>query len=174
MIQAPLKKSLDAFKSLKAISGGLTDKTSGTSILVEIAWLILYTSFWNGIIFPEEEKRASIVIIRNMLMLKNSPQKGFIEFTQRVLLARYHNIPFYIAAPQSTFDLSLHDGSGIPIEQRTAEEITNGFGKRTAPVGVEVYNPAFDVTPAKLIAGIVTEYGIIRAPYGKNFKEVLR
>jgi methylthioribose-1-phosphate isomerase len=77
------------------------------------------------------------------------------------VLAKYHNIPFYVAAPRSTFDLSIVDGSEIPIEQRKAEEITFGLGKRTAPAGIAVYNPAFDVTPAELITGIVTERGII-------------
>ena len=91
MIQAPLQKSIETFKSLKAISGGLNDKTSGISILVNLAWTILYTAFWNGIIFSEEEKRSAMTSIRNILMLKNSPQKGYIEFIQRVLLARYHN-----------------------------------------------------------------------------------
>ena len=77
------------------------------------------------------------------------------------LLARAHGIPFYIAAPSSTFDLSLEDGRGIPIEQRDAAEVTEGFGCRTAPRGVRVYNPAFDVTPAELIRAIITEHGLI-------------
>jgi len=64
--------------------------------------------------------------------------------------------------PPSTFDLSLPDGSSIPIEQRPGEEIANGFGKRTAPAGITVFNPAFYVTPASLITGIVTEHGIIQ------------
>jgi methylthioribose-1-phosphate isomerase len=79
------------------------------------------------------------------------------------VLAKYHGIPFYVAAPSSTFDLSLPDGSGIPIEERDAREVTEGFGRRTAPEGVGVYNPAFDVTPASLISGIITERGVIRA-----------
>jgi len=78
------------------------------------------------------------------------------------LCAAAHGLPFYVAAPSTTFDLNLPDGSGIPIEERAETEITEGFGKRTAPVGVRVYNPAFDVTPARLIAGIVTELGVIR------------
>jgi methylthioribose-1-phosphate isomerase len=78
------------------------------------------------------------------------------------VLAHYHRIPFYVAAPTSTFDLTLVDGNQIPIEQRRAEEITNGFGRRTAPEGIDVYNPAFDVTPAELITAIVTERGILR------------
>src|SRR5262249_59200893 len=78
------------------------------------------------------------------------------------LLAKAHGIPFYVAAPSSTFDLSLPTGAGIPIEQRDPREVTHGFGRQTAPDGVKVYNPAFDVTPAELIAGIVTERGLIR------------
>ena len=82
-----------------------------------------------------------------------------------------HNIPFYVAAPSTTFDLALPSGDHIPIEQRSAEEITDGFGRRTAPEGVQVYNPAFDVTPARLIAGIITEKGILRPPFEKSIAE---
>ena len=77
-------------------------------------------------------------------------------------LARAHGIPFYVAAPTTTFDLSIATGREIPIEQRAAEEITHGFGRQTAPDGVAVYNPAFDVTPAELIAAIITDRGVIR------------
>ena len=77
------------------------------------------------------------------------------------ILAREHQIPFYIAAPSSTFDLELDSGDQIPIEQRDAEEITHGFGRQTAPVGVQVYNPAFDVTPAAYIKSIITDHGLI-------------
>lgn len=89
------------------------------------------------------------------------------------VLARHHRMPFYVAAPQNTFDLTLASGAGIPIEQRAAEEITSAFGKRTAPVGVEVYNPAFDVTPAELIAGIVTEHGIISPVSEEGIRNLL-
>ena len=78
------------------------------------------------------------------------------------VLARAHNIPFYVAAPSSTFDLSLANGEEIPIELRGAEEITHGFGRQTAPEGINVYNPAFDVTPAALISAIITERGLIQ------------
>ena len=80
------------------------------------------------------------------------------------VLAREHGIPFYVVAPLSTFDPELADGSLIPIEERPAEEVTEGFGRRTAPDGVRVYNPAFDVTPARLVTGIVTEVGLIEQP----------
>jgi methylthioribose-1-phosphate isomerase len=81
------------------------------------------------------------------------------------LLAKAHNIPFYVAAPISTIDLSTKTGKDIPIEERSAEEITEGFGTLTAPKGVNVFNPAFDVTPAELITAIITEKGIIKGNY---------
>jgi methylthioribose-1-phosphate isomerase len=86
------------------------------------------------------------------------------------ILAKEHGIPFYVAAPSSTFDLSITDGTAIPIEERAAEEVTNGFGRRTAPVNVKVYNPAFDVTPAPLIAAIITERGVIEKPDAEKIK----
>ncbi len=84
------------------------------------------------------------------------------------VLAHYHKIPFYIVAPTTTFDLRLKSGKEIPIEQRVSEELTEGFGKRTAPEGVLVYNPAFDVTPNKLITAIISENGIFYPPYLKK------
>jgi len=84
------------------------------------------------------------------------------------VLAKHHGIPFYIVAPRSTFDLAIKSGQQIPIEERKSEEVTHFTGVSIAPKVVKVYNPAFDVTPAKLITGIVTEYGIIRQPYVRN------
>ena len=81
------------------------------------------------------------------------------------VLAKFHQIPFYVVAPTSTIDLNINSGKDIPIEERAAEEITFGFGKRTAPENIKVYNPAFDVTPFELITEIVTEEGIFRAPF---------
>jgi methylthioribose-1-phosphate isomerase len=85
------------------------------------------------------------------------------------LLAKAHNIPFYVAAPLSTIDISTKTGKDIPIEERNAEEITEGFGTITAPVGVKVFNPAFDVTPAEFITAIITEKGVLKG----NYQEVL-
>jgi len=90
------------------------------------------------------------------------------------VLAKHHRVPFYIVAPSSTFDLTIRSGKQIPIEERKAEEVTHFAGVATAPKGVKVYNPAFDVTPAKLITGIVTQYGIISPPYVKNILVSLR
>jgi len=81
------------------------------------------------------------------------------------VLAREHQIPFYVAAPLSTIDLKTPDGGHIPIEERNAKEVTHVGGRQLAPAGAHVWNPAFDVTPHHLIAGIITERGIFRAPY---------
>jgi methylthioribose-1-phosphate isomerase len=88
------------------------------------------------------------------------------------ILAREHNIPFYVAAPISTVDLACPDGSYIPIEQRNPKEVTHIAGKQMVPEGVGVENPAFDVTPAKYIAAIVTERGIARAPYDESLRSL--
>ncbi|MFO8013481.1 MAG: S-methyl-5-thioribose-1-phosphate isomerase [Phycisphaerae bacterium] len=77
------------------------------------------------------------------------------------VLARHHGIPFYVAAPSSTFDLALDSGDAIPIEERGGEEVTHGFGRQTAPDDAKTYCPAFDVTPAGLVTGIITERGVI-------------
>jgi methylthioribose-1-phosphate isomerase len=90
------------------------------------------------------------------------------------VLARHHGIPFYVAAPTSTFDLSLRSGRDIPIEERPAEEVTRPFGKRIAPRGVRVYSPAFDVTPHRNITALVTEKGIIRRPNRTRIAKALR
>jgi methylthioribose-1-phosphate isomerase len=84
------------------------------------------------------------------------------------VLAREHQIPFYVAAPLSTIDLKTPDGHHIPIEERSAKEVTHVGGAQLAPDGAHVWNPAFDVTPHHFIAGIITERGIFRAPYSES------
>jgi methylthioribose-1-phosphate isomerase len=88
------------------------------------------------------------------------------------VLAKEHGIPFYVAAPISTVDLDTPDGSKIPIEQRNAKEVTHIAGRQMVPEGVSVENPAFDVTPAKYIAAIITERGVARAPYLESLREL--
>jgi methylthioribose-1-phosphate isomerase len=88
------------------------------------------------------------------------------------LIAKAHKVPFYVAAPVSTFDASIKSGDQIPIEQRDKSEIINGFGKPIAPMNVEVFNPAFDVTPHKLITAIITERGVLRPPFKKGIEEL--
>jgi len=89
------------------------------------------------------------------------------------VLARRHEVPFYVAAPISTFDAGLEDGSGIPIEERDPQEILGWGETRWAPEGTEALHIAFDVTPAELIEGIITEYGIIRPVDRDSVQEML-
>jgi methylthioribose-1-phosphate isomerase len=86
------------------------------------------------------------------------------------ILAKEHNIPFYVAAPISTVDLETPDGSQIPIEQRNAKEVTHMAGKQVTPTGVGIENPAFDVTPARYVTAIITEKGVARAPYDQSLR----
>lgn len=86
------------------------------------------------------------------------------------VLAKEHNIPFYVAAPVSTFDFSITDGDEIPIEERSPEEVAALGGRRVAPEGVKVFNPAFDVTPHSLVTAIITEHGVLKPPYHKSIE----
>ncbi|MCB9727569.1 MAG: S-methyl-5-thioribose-1-phosphate isomerase [Deltaproteobacteria bacterium] len=87
---------------------------------------------------------------------------------QVAVLCHRHGIPFYVAAPTSTLDLTLEDGRAIPIEERAADEVRTAMGHPIAPTDVPVYNPSFDVTPAELVSAIITEQGIARAPYARS------
>ena len=90
------------------------------------------------------------------------------------VLAKQHDIPFYVAAPLSTMDLSIPDGSHIPIEQRTPTEVTHVGPTRIVPEGVAVFNPAFDVTPHEFVTSIVTEFGVARPPYTESLAKLFR
>jgi methylthioribose-1-phosphate isomerase len=89
------------------------------------------------------------------------------------LVAREHGVPFYVAAPVSTIDLDTPDGRRIPIEERDRREVTHVKSVRLVPEGAKVFNPAFDVTPHGLIAGIITERGIARAPYTDSLAAIV-
>ncbi len=112
-----------------------------------------------------KQGKINLVVVGADRIAKNGDVANKIGTYGLAVLAREHNIPFYVVAPTSTLDLSLEDGSQIPIEERSADEITCGFGKRTAPEGINVYSPAFDVTPHRFIKAIVTENGIIEPPF---------
>jgi methylthioribose-1-phosphate isomerase len=88
------------------------------------------------------------------------------------VLAKENGVPFYVAAPVSTLDLTLATGDRIPIEQRAAAEVTHVFGQQVAPAGTRVENPAFDVTPARYVTAIITEHGVARAPYERSLREL--
>ncbi|MFP6640713.1 MAG: S-methyl-5-thioribose-1-phosphate isomerase, partial [Myxococcota bacterium] len=120
-----------------------------------------------------KEGKVDLVVVGSDRVASNGDAANKIGTYGVSILARAHGIPFYVAAPSSTFDLECAHGDDIPIEQRAAEEITEGFGRRTAPDGVQTYAPAFDVTPADHIAAFITEKGILRPPYAESIRTVL-
>jgi len=120
------------------------------------------------------QKKIDKVITGADRIASNGDSANKIGTYNLAVLAKYHKIPFYIVAPSSSFDLKLKTGQRIPIEQRKEEEVTIINNKRISAKDVKVYNPAFDVTPYQLITAIVTEKGIIRPPFIKNIKRLLK
>ncbi|MCI8292002.1 MAG: S-methyl-5-thioribose-1-phosphate isomerase [Hespellia sp.] len=111
-----------------------------------------------------KQNKIDAVIVGCDRVAANGDAANKIGTYSVAVLAKHHQIPFYVAGPVSTIDRNAKTGEDIPIEERSPEEITCGFGKRTAPEGIKVYNPAFDVTPHELITAIVTEKGIVTHP----------
>ena len=115
--------------------------------------------------------KIDIVFVGCDRVARNGDTANKIGTSAVAILAKHYGIPFYVCAPSSTIDMSLPDGDSIPIEQRPGEEVTEmWYTRRMAPEGVQVYNPAFDVTPCGLITGIITERGICRAPFESAFR----
>ena len=115
--------------------------------------------------------RVDLVVVGADRIAANGDTANKIGTYAVAVLAREHQIPFYVAAPLSTIDLKTPDGQQIPIEERSAREVTHVGGSQVAPDGAQVWNPAFDVTPNQFIAGIITERGIFRAPYTETLKK---
>jgi methylthioribose-1-phosphate isomerase len=114
--------------------------------------------------------RVDLVILGADRIAANGDTANKIGTYSLAVLAYHHGIPFYVAAPLSTFDFSLPDGSHIPVEERSGEEVTHLKGEPLAPAGAPALNLAFDVTPSDLISGIITEKGIVKPPYTSNLK----
>jgi methylthioribose-1-phosphate isomerase len=119
------------------------------------------------------EGKIDAVIVGTDRVAANGDVANKIGTFGVAILAKYFGIPFYVAAPISSIDGALATGAGIPIEQRDGREVTHGFGRQTAPDGVDVFNPAFDVTPAELVTALITERGVLRAPYGSAIAGLL-
>ncbi len=118
------------------------------------------------------KENINMVIVGADRIASNGDTANKIGTYSLAVLAKHHQIPFYIAAPFSTFDFSIPDGKHIPIEERHGDEIRRGFGKLTAPSRVPVYNPAFDVTPNRLITAIITDRGVLYPPFSKSLKKL--
>lgn len=120
-----------------------------------------------------QQGKVDLVIVGADRIAANGDTANKIGTYSLAVLAQAHGVPFYVAAPTSTIDLKVATGQEIPIEERPAKEIRECFGVAIAPAEVNVYNPAFDVTPAKYITGIITEKGIVAAPYSVNLLKLM-
>ena len=120
------------------------------------------------------EGRVDVVVVGADRIAANGDAANKIGTYTVAVLANQHDVPFYVAAPCSTVDLTTPDGSGIPIEERDGREVTHVGSTRMAPEGAGVWNPAFDVTPHGLIAGIVTDQGICRPPYTESLRDACK
>ena len=116
--------------------------------------------------------RIQAVIVGADRIAANGDTANKIGTYSVAVLAKEHGIPFYVAAPLSTIDVNTPDGDAIPIEQRAATEVTHSNGRQMTPNGAAIQNPAFDATPAKYITAIITEHGVLRAPYERSIKEM--
>src|SRR5207245_9373967 len=115
-----------------------------------------------------QKKTIDICLVGADRIARNGDVANKIGTFTVAVLADAHGVPFYVAAPTSTIDLSLPTGESIPIEERSAEEVTHIAGRRIVPSGVPVLHPAFDVTPHRLVSGILTERGVARPPYEES------
>ena len=122
--------------------------------------------------FVMYQGRVNMAIVGADRIAANGDTANKIGTLGLAILAKEFGVPFYVAAPISTIDLKTKEGIDIPIEERGPDEIIKGFGKQTAPSNINVYNPAFDVTPARYISGIITEKGIITPPYRENIQKL--
>jgi methylthioribose-1-phosphate isomerase len=125
----------------------------------------------NTAAFVMQQDKVDCVILGADRIASNGDTANKIGTYNVAVIAEKHQVPFYVAAPYSTIDFDLSDGSQIPIEERAAREVTEPFGFKTAAEGTDVYSPAFDITPNELITAIITENGIIKPPYKKNLEE---
>jgi methylthioribose-1-phosphate isomerase len=118
--------------------------------------------------------RIDVVVVGADRIAANGDFANKIGTYTVATMAHAHGVPFYVAAPLSTIDLATPSGEAIPIEQRPVREVTHMGSSRLTPEGASIWNPAFDVTPARLVAGIITEKGIARAPYGASLAALFR
>ena len=119
-----------------------------------------------------KEGKIGLVLVGADRIARNGDTANKIGTYSLAILSRYHGIPFYVAAPISTLDISLTSGRDIPIEERDVKEVTHFRGSPISPKGVKAFNPAFDVTPHSLIHAIITEKGLIREPFERNLKRI--
>ena len=174
---APLYLAHEAGRSVRVFTGETRPLLQGSRLT---AWelgrsgidVTVITDNMAGALF--RELRPDVVFVGADRIAANGDVANKVGTYALAVLARHHDVPFYVLAPTSTVDLGTSSGADIPIEFRGAEEVSRGFGPLTAPSDAQVWSPAFDITPASLLSGIVTERGIHAHPLGEALAEAVR
>ena len=171
-----IRAAVEAGKSIDVFAGETRPYLQGARLT---AWelqregidVTLITDSMSGHFFQQDQFDA--VVVGADRIAANGDTANKIGTYTLAVLANAHGVPFYIAAPVSTIDIACPSGQSIPIEERSAAEVTEAFGKRIAPEGVAVRHPAFDVTPARLITAIITDRGVLWPPFSQSIAEAM-
>lgn len=170
-----VRAAVEAGKSVRVIADETRPRLQGMKLT---AWELMQEGIPVTVIADNmaavlmREGKIDCVVVGADRIAANGDTANKIGTYNVAVLAKHHGIPFYVAAPFSTIDMSLPDGSGIPIEERALQEVTHLDGVRIAPEDAHVWNPAFDVTPNALITAIITEKGVVRQPYKENLRSL--
>ncbi len=172
-----IRRSFEKYKDIKAIALETRPYLQGarlTALELKEAGIPFHLITDNMSGFIMSKGLVSGIVVGADRIASNGDTANKIGTYTLAVLAMYHKIPFYVAAPISTIDPHIESGAEIPIEERNPDEVTHCGGKRIAPEGIKVYNPAFDVTPNRLIDAIITDKGIIRKPFKESIKDILK
>ena len=172
-----IRRSFEKYKDIKAIALETRPYLQGarlTALELKEAGIPFHLITDNMSGFIMSKGLVSGIVVGADRIASNGDTANKIGTYTLAVLAMYHKIPFYVAAPISTIDPHIESGAEIPIEERNPDEVTHCGGKRIAPEGIKVYNPAFDVTPNRLIDAIITDKGVIRKPFKESIKNILK
>ncbi len=172
-----IRRSFEKYKNIKAIALETRPYLQGarlTALELREAGIPFHLITDNMAGFIMSKGLVNGIVVGADRIAANGDTANKIGTYTLAVLAMYHKIPFYVAAPISTIDPEISSGAEIPIEERNPDEVTHCGGKRIAPEGIQVYNPAFDVTPNRLIDAIITDKGILRKPFTESIKKALK
>ena len=172
-----IKRSFEKYKNIKVIALETRPYLQGarlTALELKEAHIPFHLITDNMSGFIMSKNMVNGVVVGADRIASNGDTANKIGTYTLAVLAMYHKIPFYVAAPISTIDPDIATGEEIPIEERNPDEVTHCGGKRIAPEGIKVYNPAFDITPNKLIDAIITDRGVLKKPFTESIKEILK
>ena len=172
-----IRRSFEKYKDIKAIALETRPYLQGarlTALELKEAGIPFHLITDNMSGFIMSKGLVNGIVVGADRIASNGDTANKIGTYTLAVLAMYHKIPFYVAAPISTIDPHIESGAEIPIEERNPDEVTHCGGKRITPEGIKVYNPAFDVTPNRLIDAIITDKGIIRKPFKEEIKNILK